>query len=47
MAQATGYYAELDEIDVDESDLDAEEGIEVGEDVEAWMNEMLAGPADY
>jgi hypothetical protein len=37
----TDTYAELDEIDVDETDL---EEVEVDGDVDAWMHEMLSGP---
>ena len=40
-------YAELAEVEVDETELNAEDGVVVGEDVDAWMNEMLSGPADY
>ena len=47
MAQGTyaDTYTDLDEIDVDETDLDAEEGVEVDGDVDAWMTEMLSGPS--
>lgn len=50
MARGTTSYAdtyvELDTIDVDETDLDAEEGVELEGDVDAWMTEMLSGPSD-
>ena len=39
-------YTALAEVEVDEAEL-TDEGVMVGEDVDAWMNEMLAGPADY
>jgi hypothetical protein len=42
----TDTYTELDEIDVDEADLDAEEGVELEGDVDAWMSEMLSAPSD-
>lgn len=47
MARGTDTYTELDELDVDVTDLDAEDGVEVSDDVDAWMNEMLAGPSTY
>lgn len=40
-------YTELDEVDVDETELDAEEGVEVDGDVDAWMAAMLSGPSSY
>lgn len=46
MAQGT-YTTELDDIDVDEADLEAEDGVEMDGDVDAWMAEMLAGPSSY
>ena len=42
----TDTYADLDDVDVDETDLDAEEGVELEGDVDAWMSEMLAGPSN-
>ena len=42
----TDTYTELDEIDADETDLDAEEGVDLEGDVDAWMSEMLSGPAN-
>jgi hypothetical protein len=44
MAQGT-YTTELDDIDVDDADLEAEEGVEVDGDVDAWMTEMLSSPS--
>ena len=41
----TDTYTELDEIEVDETELE-DEGVEVDGDVDAWMNEMLSGPAN-
>lgn len=40
-------YTDLDDVDVDETELDAEEGIEVGDNLDAWMAEMLSGPSRY
>lgn len=40
-------YTELDEIDVDATDLDGEETIELDGDVDDWMTAMLAGPSNY
>lgn len=40
-------YTALAEVEVDEAELDAEEGVEVGDNFDAWMDEMLSGPADY
>lgn len=40
-------YTELDEVDVDETELDAEDGVEVDGDVEAWINDMLSSPSSY
>lgn len=45
MARGIDTYTELDEIDVDVTDLDSEETVEVDDDVDAWMAEMLAGPS--
>ena len=39
-------YTALAEVEVDEAEL-TNEGVVVGEDVDAWMDEMLSGPADY
>ena len=39
-------YTALADVEVNEDEL-ADEGVVVGEDVDAWMNEMLSGPADY
>ena len=41
----TDTYADLDDVEVDETELD-DDSVEVDEDVDAWMNEMLAGPKD-
>ena len=46
MASYTDTYTDLDDVELDENDLDAEEGVEVDGDVDAWMNEMLSGPAN-
>ena len=46
MASYTDTYTDLDDVELDETELDAEEGVEVDGDVDAWMNEMLSGPAN-
>ena len=38
-------YTALAEVEVDEAELT--ETVEVGDDFDAWMSEMLSGPADY
>lgn len=38
-------YTALAEVEVDEAELT--ETVEVGEDFDAWMSDMLSGPADY
>ena len=40
-------YTALAEVEIDETELADEEAVEVGEDFDAWMNDMLSGPADY
>ena len=46
MAPYTDTYTDLDDVELDETELEAEEGVEVDGDVDAWMNEMLSGPAN-
>ena len=38
-------YTALAEVEVDEAELT--ETVEVGDDFDAWMSDMLSGPADY
>ena len=39
-------YTALAEVEVNEAEL-TDEGVMVGEDVDAWMEEMLAGPMEF
>lgn len=38
------YAGELAELDVDASELDAEDTVVVTDDIDAWIEEMLSGP---
>lgn len=46
MARGTDTYTELDDLDVDATDLDGEETAELDGDVDDWMAEMLSGPSE-